>query len=192
MEKTCFCWKITNVFFCCLVIWLTRDNASSFTKHLQFFEFEVKNCSLRSKKAFMEIGLYNLQGFAQRWGLCMPIWHLQLITLIPSDRTSFTEFFNAINTYSPEMHQSCFDLVFNLFSSFSDTSRTKSADEVDGQDYHFISCLQFEQDILARRFVKHGEYKGSYYGFQAFSYSPCLMISHARISCSNYSQEIKW
>jgi len=37
------------------------------------------------------------------------------------------------------------------------TSRPKRADEVDGQDYHFISRLQFEQDILARHFVKHGE-----------------------------------
>jgi guanylate kinase len=28
---------------------------------------------------------------------------------------------------------------------FSDTSRTKRADEVDSRDYHFISRLQFEQ-----------------------------------------------
>ena len=28
----------------------------------------------------------------------------------------------------------------------------------------FISRLQFEQDILARRFVEHGEYEKSYYG----------------------------
>jgi len=44
------------------------------------------------------------------------------------------------------------------------TSRPKRADEVDGQDYHFISRLQFESDILARRFVEHGEYEKSYYG----------------------------
>ena len=35
---------------------------------------------------------------------------------------------------------------------------------MDGQDYHFISRLQFESDILARRFVEHGEYEKSYYG----------------------------
>ena len=56
----------------------------------------------------------------------------------------------------------CFFNTFFLL--FSDTSRPKRADEVDGQDYHFISRLQFEQDILARRFVEHGEYEKSYYG----------------------------
>ena len=48
--------------------------------------------------------------------------------------------------------------------SSPDTSRSRRPDEVDGQDYHFISRLQFEQDILARRFVEHGEYEKSYYG----------------------------
>lgn len=47
---------------------------------------------------------------------------------------------------------------------FSDTSRPKRADEIDGQDYHFISRPQFEQDILHRKFVEHGEYEKSYYG----------------------------
>ena len=59
-------------------------------------------------------------------------------------------------------------------------------EEVDGADYHFISRLQFEQDILARfniiiiviinnvivinivipirKFVEHGEYEKAYYG----------------------------
>ncbi|TRY61093.1 hypothetical protein TCAL_07862 [Tigriopus californicus] len=44
------------------------------------------------------------------------------------------------------------------------TSRPKRADEIDGQDYHFINRLQFENDILARKFVEHGEYERSYYG----------------------------
>ena len=46
------------------------------TKRLQFCEFEVtscRRCSLRSKKAFLEIAMYNLQGFVQRWGPCIPI-----------------------------------------------------------------------------------------------------------------------
>ena len=47
---------------------------------------------------------------------------------------------------------------------FIDTSRPQRADEVNGQDYHFITRQQFEQDILARRFVEHGEYEKSYYG----------------------------
>lgn len=44
------------------------------------------------------------------------------------------------------------------------TSRPKRDDEVDGADYHFITRLQFEQDILARKFVEHGEYEKAYYG----------------------------
>jgi len=44
------------------------------------------------------------------------------------------------------------------------TSRQRRNDERDGTDYHFISRLQFEQDILARRFVEHGEYEKAYYG----------------------------
>ncbi|XP_026480446.1 MAGUK p55 subfamily member 5-like isoform X2 [Ctenocephalides felis] len=44
------------------------------------------------------------------------------------------------------------------------TSRPRSEGEVAGQDYHFISRAQFEADILARRFVEHGEYEKAYYG----------------------------
>jgi len=44
------------------------------------------------------------------------------------------------------------------------TSRTRRDDEGDGADYHFITRLQFEQDILARKFVEHGEYEKAYYG----------------------------
>lgn len=44
------------------------------------------------------------------------------------------------------------------------TSRTRRDDELDGADYHFITRLQFEQDILARKFVEHGEYEKAYYG----------------------------
>lgn len=44
------------------------------------------------------------------------------------------------------------------------TSRTRRADEVDSQDYHFISRQQFEHDIVARKFVEHGEYEKAYYG----------------------------
>lgn len=46
----------------------------------------------------------------------------------------------------------------------SDTSRTRRDGEVPGQDYHFISRVQFEADILARKFVEHGEYERAYYG----------------------------
>lgn len=46
----------------------------------------------------------------------------------------------------------------------SDTSRPRREGEVPGQDYHFISRQQFEADILARKFVEHGEYEKAYYG----------------------------
>lgn len=44
------------------------------------------------------------------------------------------------------------------------TSRARKENEVDGQDYHFITRAQFEADILSRKFVEHGEYEKSYYG----------------------------
>ncbi|CAG0894381.1 unnamed protein product [Darwinula stevensoni] len=46
----------------------------------------------------------------------------------------------------------------------TDTSRPKKDTEVDGQDYYFITRPQFEADILARKFVEHGEYEKQYYG----------------------------
>jgi len=47
---------------------------------------------------------------------------------------------------------------------FLDTSRAKKDGEIDGQDYHFITRVQFESDILSRKFVEHGEYEKAYYG----------------------------
>ncbi|XP_040568313.1 protein PALS1 [Lepeophtheirus salmonis] len=44
------------------------------------------------------------------------------------------------------------------------TSRPRGPDEEDSKEFHFISRLQFEKDILARKFVEHGEYDKSYYG----------------------------
>lgn len=51
-----------------------------------------------------------------------------------------------------------------LIFIFIDTSRSKREGENDGQDYHFIPRTAFEADILARRFVEHGEYEKAYYG----------------------------
>eukprot|EP00058_Branchiostoma_floridae_P024766 XP_002610256.1 hypothetical protein BRAFLDRAFT_60486 [Branchiostoma floridae] len=44
------------------------------------------------------------------------------------------------------------------------TSRSRKDQEVDGKDYHFIPRSQFEQDILAGKFVEHGEYEKNIYG----------------------------
>lgn len=51
-----------------------------------------------------------------------------------------------------------------LISFNSDTSRPRRDGELAGRDYHFISRAQFEADILARKFVEHGEYEKAYYG----------------------------
>lgn len=54
------------------------------------------------------------------------------------------------------------DRSFNR--DIADTSRARKDNEVDGQDYHFITRAQFEADILSRKFVEHGEYEKAYYG----------------------------
>jgi guanylate kinase len=53
---------------------------------------------------------------------------------------------------------------FKRSNLITDTSRPRRDGEVPGQDYHFISRQQFEADILARKFVEHGEYEKAYYG----------------------------
>lgn len=47
-----------------------------------------------------------------------------------------------------------------------DTSRARREGEVPGVDYHFITRQSFEADILARKFVEHGEYEKAYYGME--------------------------
>jgi len=54
--------------------------------------------------------------------------------------------------------------IYVKFLFSTDTSRPKKDTEINSQDYHFISRLQFEADIANRRFVEHGEYEKSYYG----------------------------
>lgn len=55
-------------------------------------------------------------------------------------------------------------MLMFFFCFIKDTSRQRRDGEVPGQDYHFISRLQFEADILSRKFVEHGEYERAYYG----------------------------
>lgn len=44
------------------------------------------------------------------------------------------------------------------------TTRQKKVHERQGLEYHFVSKLSFEADILKNRFVEHGEYKDNLYG----------------------------
>lgn len=55
-------------------------------------------------------------------------------------------------------------LFYFRFLYSADTSRARREGEVPGVDYHFITRQAFEADILARRFVEHGEYEKAYYG----------------------------
>lgn len=68
-------------------------------------------------------------------------------------------------------------------------------------DYHFISRQQFEADILARKFVEHGEYEKAYYGLcdaikknVAFFYNIiCILFRYivgSNTSCSGERKDL--
>ncbi|GIY04864.1 MAGUK p55 subfamily member 5 [Caerostris extrusa] len=63
-----------------------------------------------------------------------------------------------------ELRQRLMEDTNRFAAAVPHTSRTKKDSEVNGVDYFFISRTQFEADILAGRFVEHGEYQKSYYG----------------------------
>lgn len=53
----------------------------------------------------------------------------------------------------------------HLDFSISATSREKRGDEVNGQDYYFLSAEEFQKKIAADEFVEYEEvYKDNYYG----------------------------
>lgn len=51
-----------------------------------------------------------------------------------------------------------------LTPSISCTTRPKRANEVEGQDYYFISKEEFEQKIAEDAFIEHVEFVGNHYG----------------------------
>lgn len=63
-----------------------------------------------------------------------------------------------------ELRQRLMEDTNRFAAAVPHTSRPRKDGEVNGVDYHFISRAQFESDILAGRFVEHGEYQKSYYG----------------------------
>ncbi|MCL4133166.1 UNVERIFIED_CONTAM: hypothetical protein GTU68_059086, partial [Idotea baltica] len=63
-----------------------------------------------------------------------------------------------------ELRQKLMEDTDRFAAAVPHTSRAKRDLEVDGADYHFISRPQFEADILARKFVEHGEFEKAYYG----------------------------
>lgn len=63
-----------------------------------------------------------------------------------------------------ELRQKLMEDTDRFSAAVPHTSRVRKDSELDGQDYHFISRPQFEQDIVNRLFVEHGEYERAYYG----------------------------
>ncbi|KAL1505864.1 hypothetical protein ABEB36_005323 [Hypothenemus hampei] len=63
-----------------------------------------------------------------------------------------------------ELRQRLMENSDRFAAAIPHTSRARKDNEIDGQDYHFITRAQFEADILSRKFVEHGEYEKAYYG----------------------------
>ncbi|KAH9375397.1 hypothetical protein HPB48_010743 [Haemaphysalis longicornis] len=63
-----------------------------------------------------------------------------------------------------ELRQKLMEDTERFAAAVPHTSRPRKDSELDGVDYHFISRPQFEADILAGKFVEHGEYERNYYG----------------------------
>ncbi|KAG8178780.1 hypothetical protein JTE90_022410 [Oedothorax gibbosus] len=63
-----------------------------------------------------------------------------------------------------ELRQRLMEDTERFAAAVPHTSRTKRDSEMNGADYHFISRSQFETDIVAGKFVEHGEYEKNYYG----------------------------
>ena len=52
----------------------------------------------------------------------------------------------------------------NLAYSISMTTRAKRPQEVEGQDYYFVSKEEFERRIKEGKFLEYAEFCGNYYG----------------------------
>ena len=52
----------------------------------------------------------------------------------------------------------------NLFYSVSCTTRTPRTDEIDGQDYRFLSDADFRERVAKGDFVEHAQVHGDHYG----------------------------
>lgn len=62
-----------------------------------------------------------------------------------------------------KLNPSC-ALLPHCTSLSTDTSRPKRPDELHERDYYFVSLLTFQADIVAHKFVEHGELEGHFYG----------------------------
>ncbi|MFA5503450.1 MAG: hypothetical protein GX807_02425 [Erysipelotrichia bacterium] len=53
---------------------------------------------------------------------------------------------------------------YKIVKMITTTTRAMRANEVDGRDYFFITCEEFQRRIKAKRFVEHTVYNGNFYG----------------------------
>lgn len=51
-----------------------------------------------------------------------------------------------------------------MFAILSDTTRPKADHELEGREYHFVSCEQMEHDIQEHSFVEVGQFNDHFYG----------------------------
>lgn len=66
---------------------------------------------------------------------------------------------------------------------WTDTSRPQKPDELDGEEYFFLSRNEMEKEIQNKRFVEFGEYKGNLYGTSIDAIKSVVNSGHVAILC---------
>ena len=74
----------------------------------------------------------------------------------------------------------------NMVVSVSYTTRTKRTNEIDGEDYSFVSSAVFESMIANGDFLEHAKVFGNYYG------TPKKEVNEQLTSGQNVILEIDW
>ena len=72
---------------------------------------------------------------------------------------------------------------------FSDTSRPKKPEEIDGKDYYFVSRELFERDINSNKFIEYGEFEKNLYGTSLDSVQ--TVVESGRICVLNLHPEVR-
>lgn len=73
-----------------------------------------------------------------------------------------------------------------LYFVVIDTSRPIKQGEVNGKEYFFVTREKMEEDIIAGKFIEHGEYKGNLYGTSAESVKAIMDAGHVCVLNPHY------